>query len=170
MGMKQSHGQPQGTLPRFAGPSLSWNAPVVEALDMIEGLPGFAPDHVEWDFFRFWSDRLHAPMRGAFICAYPTDQRVGVKFRVTGDQLTVSSTSPQTPLRDLSTREVAHVLDVPVDSADRAAAALRDALTLSVTRYNVAHDATRKSRRTRLTEPRSISEPPAPSRTDALGL
>lgn len=64
MGMKQSHGQPQGTLPRFAGPSLSWNAPVVEALDIIEGLPGFAPDHVEWDFFRFWSDRLHAPNAG----------------------------------------------------------------------------------------------------------
>lgn len=109
-------------------------------------------------------------MRGAFICAYPTDQRVGVKFRVTGDQLTVSPTSPQTPLRELSTREVAHALDVPVSSAERAAAALRDALILSVTTYNVAHDATRTARRTRLAQPRSIIERPAQSRPDALGL
>lgn len=152
------------------GLPLYWNAPVVEALDLVEGLPGFAPDRVEWDFFRFWTDRLHAPMRGAFICAYPTNQRVGVTFRVTSDRLKLSPTSPQIPVRDLSTREVAHVLDVPVSSADRAAAALRDALTLSVTRYNVAHDATRTARRTRLAQPRSSIERPAPSRPEALDL
>lgn len=72
---------------------------------MVEGLPGFASDHVEWDFFRLWSDRLHAPMPGAFICAYPTGRRVGVKFRVAGERITVSPTSPQTPVRVLSTRE-----------------------------------------------------------------
>jgi hypothetical protein len=168
--MNLNDGKLTGTLPRFAGPSLYWNAPVVEALDMVEGLSGFAPDNVEWDFFRFWSDRLHAPMRGAFICAYPTDQRVGVKFRVTGDRLTISPTSPQTPARELSTHEVAHVLDVPVSSADRASTALRDALTLSVTRYNVAHDATRTAHRTRLAQQRPILERPVPSRPEALDL
>jgi precorrin-4 methylase len=72
--------------------------------------------------------------------------------------------------RELSTREVAQALDVPVSSADRAAAALRDALTLSVTSYNVAHDATRRARRTRLAQPRSIMERPVPGQRDAFGL
>lgn len=49
-----------------------WDIPVFRALDRVEQLHGFAPDHVEWDQFVFGANGLHRPMDTASIYAFPS--------------------------------------------------------------------------------------------------
>lgn len=56
---------------RLTGPVQAWDLPVVEALDVIERLPGWSDDRVEWAGFRFFGTSAYGPMEKATIYAYP---------------------------------------------------------------------------------------------------
>lgn len=114
-----------------------WDMPVVGALDEIERLPGFAPEHVEWHGFRFWASGMYAPMHTATIYAYPAegDDAAFVRFAVTGDRFSITGLGRQ-PLRP---EDVAEQLDVPVASAVNAVASLGAALEEALRLYNDVH-------------------------------
>lgn len=114
-----------------------WDMPVVRALDEIERLPGFAPQHVEWHGFRFWASGMYSPMHTATIYAYPADgdDAAFVRFGVTGNRFSITGLGRQ-PLRP---EDVAEQLDVPVASAVNAAASLGPALEEALRLYNDVH-------------------------------
>lgn len=121
-----SHGEPQ-----------PWDMPVVRALNEIERLPGFAPEHVEWHGFRFWASGMYSPMHTATLYAYPTegDDDAFARFAVTGTRHTITGQRR----RSLSPEDVAEQLNVPLGSAVDAAASLGPALEEALRLYNEAH-------------------------------
>lgn len=127
-----------------------WDVPLIRALDRIEQLPGFAPDHVEWDNFVFSADGLHHPMRTASISAFPIhprtpeDRLVWFSFSTTNSpRYRAGFTITNINEPPISTTELVHVLDVPMRSAIQAKALLHYALQSSLEEYNIAH-ATRR--------------------------
>lgn len=114
-----------------------WDVPVIRALDAIERLPGFSPDHVEWDHFRFYGHGFSGAMETVAIYAYTAapDTSGFARFAVTGTRFTVTDRDR----RDLTGSGLARELDVPASSAIRATAELRDALNRSLREYNTAH-------------------------------
>lgn len=152
---------------RFAGPALYWNAPVVKALDRIETLAGFSPDRVEWDSYRFWSHGSRTTMSRVFIYAYPIATPLhGIRFGVDHDRFTASNRSDG-QARELTIREIARHLDVPVDSANQATAELGIALAQALARYNHAHSTDPRARRARSAPRPTASYSPATDRIDA---
>jgi hypothetical protein len=110
---------------------------VVYALDAVERLPCFAPNHVKWNDFRFYGAGAGHQMDMVAIYAYPTDSgRSGfVRFAVARQGFTV--TDPQH--RRLTVGDVARTLGVPTASAEIAVTALRAALATALARFNAAH-------------------------------
>jgi len=162
-------------LPRLAGPAQYWDAPVVDALDMVETLTGFSPDRIEWDNFRFWATG-GGPMRVACIYAYPRAvPRAPLRFAVDSSRFTLSGRD-RGQIRELSIGEASRYLDVPVESAAQATAALRSALARSLARYNHVHQPGRLSPRTHgagrvpASYPPAIHSPVPPGRPDPIGL
>lgn len=117
-----------------------WDAPVVRALDAVEELPGFDPDHVEWDTFRFYGTDAYV-MDAAAIYASPPTGRGYVRFAATSDGATVTGPGP----RDLTPGDVARALAVPIESAEAAVAALGPALQAALAAFNAAHDPASRS-------------------------
>lgn len=115
----------------------AWDMPVVRALDDIEQLPGFAPEHVEWHGFRFWASGMDTPMHTASIYAYPAkgDDDAFVRYAVTGNRPSITGQGRCS----LGPDDVAEQLDIPVSSAVDAAAALGPALEEALRLYNDAH-------------------------------
>ena len=114
----------------------SWDMPVVRALDAVEKLPGFGPDHVEWDSFRFWQAGRGDQMEWASIYAYPTGSEHGfVRFAVRDGEFTVTDRQR----RSMTASEVAGALDVPTASAEKAVSAVVSALATALARFNEAH-------------------------------
>lgn len=127
-----------------------WDVPVILALDRIEQLAGFAPDHVQWDYFRFSADGLHGPMDTAFIYALPVHPRTSddrlVRFCFStrnrpGYRAGFNVTNIKTP--PMSTAELVHTLDVPLRSAVQAKELLHYALQTALEEYNIGHPARR---------------------------
>lgn len=121
----------------------AWDAPVVHALDLIEALPGFGPDRVEWDSFRFYGANSRWRMDRATILAYPitgaapsTSGLRFVRFAATGGGLVVTDMAH----REMTANRVARVLAVPTDSAEQAITTIGHALEVALTKYNNAHD------------------------------
>lgn len=120
------------------GPIDPWNAPVVEALDKVETMPGFSPEQVEWDNFRFSGTGFRKDMDRVFIFAYPMTPGLDepVRFHATQEGFRVLSSRGREDI-DLSVDEVARMLNVPADSARLAIAELKPALRASLAAYNV---------------------------------
>ncbi|MFV0257481.1 MAG: hypothetical protein ACK5PP_03390 [Acidimicrobiales bacterium] len=109
----------------------------MRALNAAERLPGFAPEHVEWHGFRFWATGLDGPMHTATIYAFPAgeDDSAFVRFGVAGSGFTASGQDG----RVMTARDVANLLDVPVDSAMKVAASLGSALRDALRVFNAVH-------------------------------
>lgn len=87
----------------------SWDLPVVHALDAVETLPGFRPDQVEWDGFRFHRVGRGDQMEWTSIYAYPTSTKHGfVRFAVTDREFTITDQQQ----RALTAGDVANALYV----------------------------------------------------------
>lgn len=123
-----------------------WDVPVIRALDRIEQLPGFAPDRVAWDYFRFSADGLHRPMDTASIFAFPIHPRTSedrlVRFWFStrnrprhraGFNVTNVNEPP------MSATDLVRALDVPMRSAIQTKALLHYALQTSLEEYNTGH-------------------------------
>lgn len=113
-----------------------WDEPVVSALDEVETLPGFAPDHVEWDYFRFYGEGMSGPMDTTSIYAFPatSGRSEFVRFAATDDGFTMTDPDHH----HLTPPGVARALDVPIESAEQAATALGAALTTALARFNTS--------------------------------
>jgi hypothetical protein len=113
-----------------------WDAPVVSALDEVEKLPGFEPDRVGWDHFRFYGVDPN-PMDSVSIYAYPptSGRSKFVRFGVSAQGFTV--TDPER--LELTPSGMAQAFDVPTASAEQAAATLGAALMDALAEFNAAH-------------------------------
>lgn len=132
---------------RLEGPADFWNDPVVSALDFVDTLPGFGADRVEWGAFRFAGAGPGSALTSVYIVAHPAadveasedDRRV--RFGVDDNNFGLSTTenSPETRYvrRPLSSGQAAEILVAPERSVEMAVAAIRPALILALTRYNV---------------------------------
>lgn len=146
-----------------------WDVPVIRALDHIQRLPGFAPDHVAWDHFVFGADDLHGPMNTAAIYAFPVRPRtpevrlIRFGFCITNTPrhrtgFTVTNIS----MPPLSTTDLVRAVDIPRRSAIQTKALLNYALQTSLEEYTIAHAARRR--------PAASTTFSASARTDARSL
>ncbi|WP_116953342.1 hypothetical protein [Jiangella endophytica] len=131
-----------------------WDAPVVRALDAVEELPGFEPEHVGWDDFRFHGTGTAWEMDTVSIYAYPVKGRGFVRFAATSDGATVTGPGR----RELTADQVARALNVPVESAEATVAALDAALALALVEFNAGHAPPARPR----TKLRPQQTPPTP--------
>lgn len=128
-----------------------WDVPVIRALDRVEQLPGFTPDHVAWDHFVFGANGLlHRPMDTASIYAFPlhppTPEDRLVRFcfsTTTTPRYRAGFTVTNVNEPPMSTAELVRALDVPMRSAIQTKALLHYALQTSLEEYNTNH-ATRR--------------------------
>lgn len=150
-----------GEAPLYERAVRTWDLPVVHALDLIETFPGFDPDRVTWDHFRFWSMGSIYRMDWVTIYAYPplTQPPAHVRFAAYRDGSTVTG-SIDAPL---SVDDVARRLAVPIESAQLATVALHTALTASLTESNAAHAPGAVIRGVQLPPARRQIGPPPPA-------
>ena len=123
----------------------SWDAPVVDALDRIEALPGAGPDRVEWAGFRFFGTDLPGrPMDRVTIAAFPAGGG-HVTFRAFADgrfevtRATSARARAERPAVDLAAADLPEALGVPAGTAARTVALIKPALHSALRAYNDAH-------------------------------
>ena len=135
----------------------SWEAPVTDALNQVERLPGFEPDRIGWDHFQFHGSKAARRMELVSIYAHlpPSPVPTFVRFAITSEGFTVTGPGH----RDLSISEVARMLKVPIESAEKAVAELETALTAARTEWNAADRSGAISHTVRLS--RHTPQPPS---------
>jgi len=124
----------------------SWDLPVIQALDAIEQLPGFAPSDVRWDAFRFFGPGTRDAVNTVLILAYtPTPEpgrdegRVIFRFRDGRFALRGPTRNP------ISIEQASRTLRTPLQSTWQAALLLRDALPAALEEFKQAHKPLRLS-------------------------
>lgn len=142
---------------------------MIQALDRLEGLPGFRPGSIEWGSFGFSGSAWGAPLDTAWIAVYGMQRRgnpadEGVRFRMHEDHFGLYGPG----LRPLRLSEAAQALGAPPSSTGRAALLLRDALRTALTEYNDAHTPRRDGPNRRLA-PVEVPDLPQAHRARGLG-